>query len=197
MVMSTLATPIRSREQLDDPACVKVVFDAARPGAVFQPQPDSARPRVGRRAADGRSAAFLSAHRAVRLSPRFSAAAGRAAAHAAGKTGKPGATARARNRLRDRRRRGRRADRGHRHAGGLSGVCQSHRCRGKMRFQGSANPGPAVRVVFAACPTSLSASFTLAVSRCRGGSNSSSTERVLMTKHIFVTGGVVSSWARG
>lgn len=26
-VMSTLATPIRNREQLDDPACVKVVFD--------------------------------------------------------------------------------------------------------------------------------------------------------------------------
>ena len=26
-VMSTLATPIRTREQLDDPACVKVVFD--------------------------------------------------------------------------------------------------------------------------------------------------------------------------
>jgi 3-deoxy-manno-octulosonate cytidylyltransferase (CMP-KDO synthetase) len=26
-VMSTLATPIRSRGQLDDPACVKVVFD--------------------------------------------------------------------------------------------------------------------------------------------------------------------------
>jgi 3-deoxy-manno-octulosonate cytidylyltransferase (CMP-KDO synthetase) len=28
MVMSTLATPIRSREQLNDPACVKVVFDS-------------------------------------------------------------------------------------------------------------------------------------------------------------------------
>ena len=27
-VMSTLATPIRTREQLNDPACVKVVFDA-------------------------------------------------------------------------------------------------------------------------------------------------------------------------
>ena len=45
--MSTLATPIRSRAVLDDPACVKVVFDAARPGAVLQPQPDSARPRSG------------------------------------------------------------------------------------------------------------------------------------------------------
>lgn len=28
-VMSTLATPIRNRRQLEDPACVKVVFDAA------------------------------------------------------------------------------------------------------------------------------------------------------------------------
>ena len=28
-VMSTLATPIRDRRQLEDPACVKVVFDAA------------------------------------------------------------------------------------------------------------------------------------------------------------------------
>ena len=27
--MSTLATPIRSREKLEDPACVKVVFDAS------------------------------------------------------------------------------------------------------------------------------------------------------------------------
>ena len=27
--MATLATPIREREMLDDPACVKVVFDAA------------------------------------------------------------------------------------------------------------------------------------------------------------------------
>jgi 3-deoxy-manno-octulosonate cytidylyltransferase (CMP-KDO synthetase) len=27
MVMATLATPIRSKAQLDDPACVKVVFD--------------------------------------------------------------------------------------------------------------------------------------------------------------------------
>src|SRR5580698_7212583 len=28
-VMATLATPIRSRRQLDDPACVKVVFDGS------------------------------------------------------------------------------------------------------------------------------------------------------------------------
>ena len=50
-VMATLATPIRSRRQLDDPACVKVVFDARGPGALFQPQPDPARPAVGRQLA--------------------------------------------------------------------------------------------------------------------------------------------------
>ena len=34
-VMSTLATPIRSRAQLEDPACVKVVFDARRRALYF------------------------------------------------------------------------------------------------------------------------------------------------------------------
>jgi len=40
-VMSTLATPIRSRAQLEDPACVKVVFDA-RHRPLLQPQCDPA-----------------------------------------------------------------------------------------------------------------------------------------------------------
>ena len=34
-VMSTLATPIRTREKLDDPACVKVVFDATGRATYF------------------------------------------------------------------------------------------------------------------------------------------------------------------
>lgn len=34
-VMATLATPIRSRSQLEDPACVKVVFDAAGQALYF------------------------------------------------------------------------------------------------------------------------------------------------------------------
>ncbi|MEX0818859.1 MAG: 3-deoxy-manno-octulosonate cytidylyltransferase [Pirellulaceae bacterium] len=38
-VMSTLATPIRSREQLDDPACVKVVFDAKKRALYFSRSP--------------------------------------------------------------------------------------------------------------------------------------------------------------
>jgi len=38
-VMSTLATPIRSREQLDDPACVKVVFDQAGRALYFSRSP--------------------------------------------------------------------------------------------------------------------------------------------------------------
>jgi 3-deoxy-manno-octulosonate cytidylyltransferase (CMP-KDO synthetase) len=38
-VMSTLATPIRSRKQLDDPACVKVVFDAHGRALYFSRSP--------------------------------------------------------------------------------------------------------------------------------------------------------------
>jgi len=38
-VMSTLATPIRSRRQLEDPACVKVVFDANGRALYFSRSP--------------------------------------------------------------------------------------------------------------------------------------------------------------
>lgn len=38
-VMSTLATPIRSRQQLEDPACVKVVFDANNRAMYFSRSP--------------------------------------------------------------------------------------------------------------------------------------------------------------
>jgi len=38
-VMSTLATPIRSREQLDEPSCVKVVFDDQRRALYFSRSP--------------------------------------------------------------------------------------------------------------------------------------------------------------
>lgn len=38
-VMSTLATPIRSRAQLEDPACVKVVFDASGRALYFSRSP--------------------------------------------------------------------------------------------------------------------------------------------------------------
>ncbi len=38
-VMSTLATPIRSRARLEDPACVKVVFDARRRALYFSRSP--------------------------------------------------------------------------------------------------------------------------------------------------------------
>ena len=38
-VMATLATPIRSREQLLDPACVKVVFDSSRRAMYFSRSP--------------------------------------------------------------------------------------------------------------------------------------------------------------
>lgn len=39
LVMSTLATPIRSREQLLDPACVKVVFDSSGRALYFSRSP--------------------------------------------------------------------------------------------------------------------------------------------------------------
>ncbi|MFV1965765.1 MAG: 3-deoxy-manno-octulosonate cytidylyltransferase [Pirellulaceae bacterium] len=38
-VMATLATPIRSRQQLEDPACVKVVFDRAVQALYFSRSP--------------------------------------------------------------------------------------------------------------------------------------------------------------
>jgi len=38
-VMSTLATPIRSRRQLEDPACVKVVFDSGGRALYFSRSP--------------------------------------------------------------------------------------------------------------------------------------------------------------
>jgi len=38
-VMATLATPIRDRTQLDDPACVKVVFDATARAMYFSRSP--------------------------------------------------------------------------------------------------------------------------------------------------------------
>jgi 3-deoxy-manno-octulosonate cytidylyltransferase (CMP-KDO synthetase) len=38
-VMSTLATPSRSRRQFEDPACVKVVFDAAGRALCFSRSP--------------------------------------------------------------------------------------------------------------------------------------------------------------
>jgi 3-deoxy-manno-octulosonate cytidylyltransferase (CMP-KDO synthetase) len=38
-VMATLATPIRSRQQLDDPACVKVVFDRGGRALYFSRSP--------------------------------------------------------------------------------------------------------------------------------------------------------------
>ncbi|NLF67541.1 MAG: 3-deoxy-manno-octulosonate cytidylyltransferase [Candidatus Anammoximicrobium sp.] len=38
-VMSTLATPIRTREQLDEPSCVKVVFDAGSRALYFSRSP--------------------------------------------------------------------------------------------------------------------------------------------------------------
>ena len=70
-VMATLATPIRSRRQFEDPACVKVVFDSAGRALYFSRSPIPCA-GVGRRALDRRSAPFLPACGTVRLSPRVS-----------------------------------------------------------------------------------------------------------------------------
>ena len=91
--MATLATPLRSMEQWQDPNCVKVVSRCTGPCPVFQPQSHPLRPRwpARLRAAAG---AVPSARRTLRLSPSFSAAPGRAAAGASGATGETGAAAR-------------------------------------------------------------------------------------------------------
>ena len=125
-VMSTLATPIRRREQLEDPACVKVVFDQRGRALYFSraaiPQAREWRDEL----LVAEPAAFLSAHRPVRLSPRLSLATGGAATDAAGKTREPRTTAGARVGTRDRGGGDRRANHRHRHAGRLRGVCPAN-----------------------------------------------------------------------
>jgi 3-deoxy-manno-octulosonate cytidylyltransferase (CMP-KDO synthetase) len=49
-----LATPIRSKEKLLDPACVKVVFDDRGRAFVFQPQPNTPMLARGRTVLAGR-----------------------------------------------------------------------------------------------------------------------------------------------
>ena len=115
-VMSTLATPIRSRRQLEDPACVKVVFDAAGRAMYFS-RSVIPHPRQWDDALlDVRSADVLPARRALRLSPRFPAATGLDAAVPTGADREARTASRARRRPFDPRRRDRRAHLRHRHA---------------------------------------------------------------------------------
>ncbi len=103
--MSTLATPIRSREQLEDPACVKVVFDARGRALYFSRSPIPHARAVGRRAAGGRSAAFLSSTWACTpIAASFCCELAPNAAVAAGEAREARATARAGGRLPDPRR---------------------------------------------------------------------------------------------
>ena len=105
-VMATLATPIRSRRQLEDPACVKVVFDASGRALYFSRSPIPLCPGLERRSADGRAAAFLPARGSVRLSPRVPPATGPHAAIRAGAGREVGAVAGVAGRLCDPGRRG-------------------------------------------------------------------------------------------
>ena len=131
--MATVATPIRHREQLSDPACVKVVFPIHRDAAgrlsgnalyFSRSQIPFAREWDDSLLAADPPHFYL--HLGLYAYRReFLAAANAPAALAAGKAGKPGATARARRRLSDHRRRGERIVERHRHAGRLSGVCSA------------------------------------------------------------------------
>ena len=98
MVMSTLATPIRSERSWRIRPASKWCSTAAGK-ALYSAAARSRTPASGARNCSGRSAAILSAHRTVRLPPRISAAAGRPSPYAAGKTRKPGTTPRAGTRL--------------------------------------------------------------------------------------------------
>ncbi len=126
MVMSTLATPIRSRAQLDDPACVKVVFDARGRALYFSRSPIPHARAMERRPADGPiRRLFISTSVCTRIVatsccgwPIFRARRWKNSRVSSNfgclKTAMPIA-----------RGRGRRADRGHRYARGLPGVCQA------------------------------------------------------------------------
>ena len=94
--MATVATPIRQREQLSDPACVKVVFPIDRDVAgrlsgnalyFSRSQIPFAR-EWSDDSARGRSAPFLSPSRPLCLPPRISGQANAPAAFAFGKAGK-------------------------------------------------------------------------------------------------------------
>ena len=127
MVMSTLATPIRSRAVLDDPACVKVVFDGRGRALYFSRSPIP-------HARDVERSSCLTAD-----PPHFYQHVGLYAyrrdflLRLAALPRTPLEKLENLEQLRvletgysNRRRRGRRADRRHRHARGLSGVCQPH-----------------------------------------------------------------------
>ena len=113
-----------SRHRLQDPACVKVVFDSRGRALYFSRSPIPHARRLGRCAADRGPGEFLSAHRAVRLPPRVPAATGRDAALEPGTRRELGATPSLVRGLHHPGRRDRPAHDRDRHAGGLPGLCQ-------------------------------------------------------------------------
>ena len=183
-VMSTLATPIRSREKLDDPACVKVVFDDQRRALYFSrsPIPHAREWDDGLLAEDPphfHQHIGLYAYRReflLRLAqlPQL----GR------GEAGKPGTTACSGGWIYHSGRRHRRAHDRHRHRERLSGICQTRRvARSGLQGQSASPFGPSTarRMLRRRKPCISFTTF----------------ERTAMTKHIFVTGGVVSSLGKG
>ena len=73
--MSTLATPIRTKHQLDDPACVKVVFDGNQRALYFSRSPIPHAREWDDALLERKSSTFFSASGNLRLSPRIFAAA--------------------------------------------------------------------------------------------------------------------------
>ena len=120
-MMSTLATPIRDRRQLEDPACVKVVFDVRGRALYFSRSPIPCA-RVGRRVPHSHRTELLSACGPVRIPPRFSPHNLRNAARGNGKDRKAGTASSPQRRLFHTCRSGGRGNVWDQHAGRLSGV---------------------------------------------------------------------------
>ena len=158
--MSTLATPIRSRRQLEDPACVKVVFDAQGRALYFSRSPIPHARQWDDALLAGRSAALLSARGPVRLSPGFSVAVGPNAPVRAGEDREARATPRAGGGPCDPGGRGRRSHLRHRHAGGLPGVCREMAEGGRRKAEGGRRNGKVVPLRPSGVPANLQFALT-------------------------------------
>lgn len=123
MVMSTLATPIRRREVLEDPSCVKVVFDD-RGRALYFSRSAIPHAREWRDELLTTDPPHFYLHIGLYAYRRDFLLSLAGLPHAARKTGKSGAASRAGARSTDCSGSGARPNRGYRHARGLPGICQ-------------------------------------------------------------------------
>ena len=141
--MATLATPIRDESIYRDPACVKVVCNRARPGALLLAEPNplpSRRPSRSRARPQPRSPICTSA--STRTAANSCWSSDRFPLSSGGRR-ETRAASRARSRLPDRRRHGRRAERRHRHTRRLPAVRRA--VEGWPALSGIVRPLPNVR----------------------------------------------------